>query len=47
MYENVSASDIGCMCQAGVTDERICDVSVPSDMIEIRDSPTTCNIYIF
>ena len=37
MYDNVYAGDIGRMWQAGGTDERIYDVSVPSDVIDIRN----------
>ena len=42
--EDMSASD---MWQAGVTDERITDVSVLSDMIEIRSGLKTCNIFSY
>ena len=43
-HENVSASDIGRVWQAGVSDERISDVSVLSDMIEIRNGLKTWDI---
>ena len=36
-HEDVSASVIGHVWQAGVSNESISDVSVPSDMIEIRN----------
>ena len=44
MYEEVSASDIGRVWLAGVTDERKPDVSVLFDMIEIRNGLKTCDI---
>ena len=44
MHKDVSASDIGRMWQAGMSDERISDVSVLSDMIEIRNGLKTCDI---
>ena len=47
MHEDVSASDIGRVWQAGVSDERISDVSILSDIIEIRNDLKTCNIFIF
>ena len=42
---HVSASDIGRMWQAGVTDVRISDVSVLSDMTEIRNGLKTCDSF--
>ena len=45
MYEEVSASDIGRVWLAGVTDERKSDVSVLFDMIEIRNGLKTCDIF--
>ena len=47
MHEDVSASDIGRVWQAGVSDERISDMSVLSDVIEIRNYLKTCDIFIF
>ena len=44
MHDDVSASAIGRVWQAGVSDERISDVSVLSDMIEIRNGLKTCDI---
>ena len=41
MHEDVSASDIGCGWQAGVTNGRISDLSVLSDMTEIRNGLRT------
>ena len=35
------------MWQAGVSDERISDVSVPSDMTEIRNGLKTCGIFSY
>ena len=45
MHEDVSASAIGRVWQAGMSDERLSDVSVLSDMIEIRNGLKTCNIF--
>ena len=45
MHEDVSASVIDCVWQAGVTDERISDMSVLSDMIEIRNGLKTCYVF--
>ena len=45
MYENVSASGIGPVWQAGVTDKRISDVSVLSDMTKIRNGLKTCDCF--
>ena len=47
MHENVSASAIGRVWQAGMSDERISNVSVLSDMIEIRNVLKTCNIFSY
>ena len=47
MHKDVSASAIGRVWQAGVSDERISDVSVLSDMIEIRNGLKTCDIFNF
>ena len=44
MHEDVSASVTGRVWQARVTDERISDVNVLSDMIEIRNGFKTCDI---
>ena len=41
MHEDVSALDIGRTWQMGMTNERISDVSVLSDMIEIRNGLKT------
>ena len=44
MHEDVSASDTGRVWQAGVSDERIFELSVVSDLIEIRNGLKTCDI---
>ena len=44
-HEDVSVSVTGRVWQAGVSDERISDVSVLSDMIEIRNGLKTCDIF--
>ena len=41
----VSTIDIGRVLQAGVTDKSISDVSILSDMIEIRNGLKTCHIF--
>ena len=41
----VSTIDIGRVLQAGVTDKSISDVSILSDMIEIRIGLKTCDIF--
>ena len=46
MREDVSASAIGRVWQAGVSDETISDVSVLSDMIDIRNGLKTCDIFL-
>ena len=43
----MSASAIGRVWQAGVSDERLSDVSVLSDMIEIRNGLKTCDIFSY
>ena len=45
MHEDVSASVTGRVWQVGVSDERLSDVSVLSDMIEIRNGLKTCNTF--
>ena len=45
MHEDVSAGDAGHVWQAGVSDERISDVSVLSDMTEMRNGFKTCDIF--
>ena len=45
MHKDVSASSIGRVWQAGVSDERTSNVSVLSDMIEIINVLKTCNIF--
>ena len=47
MHEDVSASAISHVWQAGVSDERISNVSVLSNMIEIRNGLKTCNMFSY
>ena len=44
MHEDVSASAMDRVWQAGVSDERMSDVNVLSDMIECRNGLKTCDI---
>ena len=44
MHEDVSASAIGRVWHVGVTNKSISDMSVLSDMREIRNGLKTCNI---
>ena len=46
-HDNVSVSVTGRVWQAGVSDERISNVSVLSDMMEIRNDLKTCNIFSY
>ena len=47
IHEDVSATAIGRVWQAGVSDERLSDVSVLSDMIDIRNGLKTCDIFSY
>ena len=45
MHEGMYSSNIGRVWQAGVSDERIYDVSVLSDMIETINCLNTCDMF--
>ena len=47
MHEDVSASDIRRVWQAGVSDERTSNVSGLSDMIQIRNVLKICDIFSY